>query len=112
MKVKSVEYRETVSFGNYQNLSVGATAEVGEGESPLGALGDLARWVKHEADARARAREDEQQEEFRREMRADRAERDLAEIEDKIKAASERWEKAKAFLAKFGVATEDLEIPF
>lgn len=112
MRIKAVEYRETVSFGNYQNLSVGATAEIEDGESPLGAIGDLARWVRAEAKVRAEAREAEQQEEFRREVRADRAERDLAEIDGKIAAASERWEKAKAFLARHGVAIDDVDIPF
>lgn len=48
MKIIRVTYRELKSFGNFNNASVEATAEVHDGESPGKALEDLKAWVKRE----------------------------------------------------------------
>lgn len=112
MKIRTVEYRETVSFGNYQNLSVAMSAEVGDHESPETALDELARRVKSEAIRRADEREQSDMEESNRESQARRHESYLREVCDQITVAESRWERIKEFLAKFGVDVSDLEIPY
>lgn len=112
MKVDRVSYRETVSFGNYQNLSVEFSAAIGEGENPENAARSLAARARAEANRLAEEAERAMEAENRRCHDRDAAERDLADINRDIEVAKGRWERISEFLAKHGVDVSDLEIPF
>ena len=108
MMIRTVEYRKLVSTGNYENEVIGATAFVGPGESADGVLDELVAWV----DSKHAESESRRTERHEFEMRCDISNRQLVDVERNLAVAEERWEKAKAFLAKHGVDVEDIGIPF
>lgn len=112
MKITQVEYRETVSFGNFQNLSVGYTAAVGEHESPAAVLRTLAEMAGRDAKEAADRRERDREEQWRRESEADRVTRRLDELNALVEDAGLRWERAKAFLESHGIDTSQYDVPF
>lgn len=95
MKIVTVEYRRLRTFGNYQNESVGATAEVGEGETANRALQELRDWVEQQlGDAQERADLSAAVSELRWKK---------TELEREIDAANQKWLAILEFMKKFGI---------
>lgn len=112
MKIKTIEYRCLKSYGRYENVSIGATAEVEEGHEAT-ALADLEVWVNRQIQARIKEAEDREEEEWR----TREASRTLEELNRDIAEAKERWEQIRKFTEKLGGSIEKLgvsveEIPF
>jgi hypothetical protein len=112
MDIKTVEYRRLVSFGQYENETLGATACVGETEHPIDALTALAAWVE----ARIADRAGQRTTDHERAMARNHAEWDLAEIEQRIATAKVKWSRWKQFMERLGITVEDYvraeELPF
>lgn len=102
MKIKTIEYRCLKSYGRYENVSIGATAEVEEGHEAT-ALADLEVWVNRQIQARIKAAEDREEEEWR----TREASRTLEELNRDIEHAKAKWEQIQAFARKLGVDVED-----
>lgn len=109
MKITTIEYRRLVTFGHYENQAVGAIGTVEEGDTPEAALDRLKEFV---ADQLAKImvmnqlQRDAESERYHFENQKREHERELAQLKD-------RWERAKAFLEKFGVPTGPHDdIPF
>jgi hypothetical protein len=109
VKITRVEYRETVTFGNYQNATVGATAEVQEW-NPVSTLAELKTFVQGELQKRKSAQEDEEELRYQKGVKDD----ELNRLQVRIDEMKVKWEAAKAFLEKHGVDTSRYadDIPF
>jgi hypothetical protein len=98
-RITEVSYRRLRTFGHYENESVGVTVSVPEGADPQGVLHVAQLWVGSELKVHEDVAELQQKvSDLRAEKR--QVEFDLAE-------AKKTWEKAKAFLAKFGVGFDE-----
>lgn len=99
MKITQVEYRRLVSLEEYSNVTVGATAEVGDDESASVALNNLRAWVEgHIAElSEAHRKLDDVMREWRDKQF------ELRHIERNIEKARERKVKAEAWLARQGL---------
>lgn len=94
MKIVTVEYRRLRSFGEYENETVGAVAEVGN-EEPSDVLEALKLWVEQNFGERASARDAQ--------SRLHRAEVRLNEVNGLLSEAERRWAAAQKILAAAGV---------
>lgn len=94
MKIVTVEYRRLRSFGEYENETVGAVAEVGN-EEPADVLETLKLWVEQNFGERASARDAQ--------SRLHRAEVRLNEVNGLLSEAEKRWAAAQKILAAAGV---------
>lgn len=116
MRITSVSYRETRTFGEYQNATVELAVELEPGDDLDAAHADLVREVRGRLDDRVAIHEreaDDRAERNRMDWSIESKRRDLEEITTKVDAAREAWERAKAFLQKHGVDPTRLdEIPF
>lgn len=96
LKIRTVEYRRLRSFGEYENETVGAVAEVPEtGVTPSMALAALQRWVDEQFSERANARDAA--------SRVQRAEIRLREVNGLLSESEKRWAAAQKILAAAGV---------
>lgn len=95
MKITSVEYRRLRSFGEYENETVGAVAEVTPGVPAETVLEELKGWVEENFGERASARDAQ--------SRLHRAEIRLHEINGLLSEAEKRWAAAQKILAAAGV---------
>lgn len=108
MKILTIEYRETKSFGTYANVSVGAVVQVNPEHGHEDEYGRLVDWVRNKIDLRiaeARQRDEDRREVYRKTD-------ELQTLERKIADAKDHWERAEAFLAKHGVVRNFDEMPF
>ena len=110
MKIVQVEYRRLRTFGDYQNETVGAVAQVEDGEDAVTALYTLRAWVDQELGDRTEQRElSERVTDLR--WKAE-------DYERKIARADERWKAIMAFMGSLGIERpahipEDLsDLPF
>ena len=94
MRIVTVEYRRLRTYGEYQNETVGAVAEI-EGETPEQALSSLRAWVDGQL-----GDNDEQRKVSERvtDLRWK-----LDDYERKIRAAETRWAAIVAFMEKLGI---------
>lgn len=114
MKILTVEYRRLRSFGEYENETIGAVAEVpATGMTPRIALDALKEWVDGQFSERANARDAQ--------SRLHRAEVRLNEVNGLLTEAEKRWAAAQKILAAagvevprdYGLGDDDLErLPF
>lgn len=96
MKILTVEYRRLRSFGEYENETVGAVAEVPPtGVTPSMALDALKQWVDGQFGERQNARDAA--------SRVHRAEVRLREVNGLLGEAEKRWAAAQKILAAAGV---------
>lgn len=104
MQIVTVEYRRLRTFGEYQNETVGAVAQVqvDAGETAEEAIYALRTWV----DEQLGSREEQRQLQERVADLRWKAE----DYERKIKRADERWSAIIAFMEKLGIE-RPAEIP-
>lgn len=95
MKILTVEYRRLRSFGEYENETVGAVAEVLPGQAPEIILEELKAWVEENFGERASARDAA--------SRVQRAEIRLNEVNGLLRESEKRWAAAQKILAAAGV---------
>lgn len=93
--ITSVSYSRLRSFGNFENVSLSATASVGEAEDAQVALEGLRDWV-HERLA-------EQIESADLRNRTEMLRYEVLEYERKIEQAQKRWSSILKFLDKLGI---------
>lgn len=95
MQIVTVEYRRLRTFGDYQNETIGATAEVEPHETAEQALMQLRGWVDSELGDRNEQRHlSERNSELRFEA---------ANLERRIEAATMKWAAIVAFMEKLGI---------
>lgn len=99
MKIQTVTYSSLVSGPGYSNRTIAATGTVDEGEAPENALAALESWVVYQHNLR-RKTEDEIAA-LDHDFWEKRAE--LRSIEDKIAAATKRFEAVKVISKALGV---------
>ena len=95
MKIVQVEYRRLRSFGEYENETVGAVAEVEPGISPEQSLEILKGWVEENFGERASARDA-----ATRVQRLEIREREVAGL---LKESEKRWRAAQKILEAAGI---------
>jgi hypothetical protein len=96
MKIVTVEYRRLRSFGEYENETVGAVAEVPPtGVTASMVLESLKQWVDEQFGERANARDAA--------SRLQRAEIRLREVNGLVQESEKRWAAAQKILAAAGV---------
>lgn len=71
MMITKVEYRETMTFGNYQNATVGAVAEVNGGDSPADVFDELRVWVQRELKDQKKTQDDEEELRYQKNIKDD-----------------------------------------
>ena len=98
MRVTSISYRETQTFGNYQNVTVDMTAALND-EDYADACDTLKGIVQSRIAARIAEHERRDYEAYERQEKSG----ELRDLESKVEEAREQWEKAKAFLAAHGI---------
>lgn len=103
MTITTVEYRQLRSFGNYNNESVGAVAQVDAGERPDTALASLKTWVAGELGMA------EQAEKLRDELFSMRSEKNG--LERDIKGLKRVYGQLEKLLKKHGVKLRE-NVPF
>lgn len=95
MKIVAVEYRRLHSFGNYENETVGATAQVEDGRTPEDALSYLRTWVA------MRLSDSGEISTLKGEINELRWKKD--DLERRIARMQGKWDEIMAFLARFGI---------
>lgn len=104
-----VEYRKTVSFGNYQNETIGVTLDVPEGMGTTEALATAVEWVH----SQLAIHESKRQDDFDREQTIACEQSNLDRIRRDIIFEKKKWEKIKAFMEKLGVPSDHFgDVPF
>lgn len=107
MQIVSVTYQKLVTGGNrYSNERVGATAEVGDGETADQVLAALRAWVYGHVGLQTEV------DDIVRTLGTLRQERD--QLVADINMYQTRWERARAFLEHHGIDLdrERLDLPF
>jgi hypothetical protein len=95
MKIVQVEYRRLRTFGSYENETVGATAQVGEEETPEQAIETVRQWVDSIlGDAEERSGLSERVSQLRWDER---------NLKSRIERMQIKWGEIMAFLARFGI---------
>lgn len=105
MKITSVSVRRLFSFGQYENMSIGYTADIIDGEDPSEVREALTAKIEAEYAARSNQRS----------MRAEAAtieNYDLPRLRDERDDLQRKIEKMTAFLEAHGVNVNDYELPF
>lgn len=95
MEIKQVTYRALKNLGNYENETIEAVADVGEGETPEETLAKVREWVVTQLGQAYEARDLQE-----------RVERLLAKERDyqgRVNAAKDRYEQARRFLESIGI---------
>lgn len=105
MKITSVEFRKLITYGHYENMAIGATAQVGEGEDPADILRLLKEWVNTKLGEIVVMDEQRQTASFE----AAQFESKKRDYEKQLGDLEQRWKRAKQFLERFGVPTGPYE---
>jgi chromosome segregation ATPase len=103
MKIDRISYKELKTGYNYNNTSVGAEAQLEEGETPEDALDNLKMWVKEQLGEPEDA------------IRSKRSEliflkTQLEEANKRVANVKEKWDIASKFLERLGVIGEEIPI--
>lgn len=101
MQIKTVRYSALLNLGNYSNEKIGFTAQVSEGETVEQVIEQLREKVKQNGGTNA--------EELYEKMWQGR--RELADLEQKIKKATEQWNATAEFLRAQGIKPESPNMP-
>lgn len=101
MQIKTVHYSVLLNLGNYSNEKIGFTAQVGEGETVEQVIEQLREKVKQNGGTNA--------EELYEKMW--QGKRELAELERKIKKATDEWNATAEFLRTQGIKPESPNMP-
>lgn len=95
MKIVTVEYRRLRTYGEYQNETVGAVAQVEAGETAEEVYSRLRAWVDDLLGSREEQRTLEE--------RVSELRWQATDYERKIERLDERWKAILAFLDKLGI---------
>lgn len=101
MQIKTVHYSALINLGNYNNEKIGFTAQVGESETVEQVIEKLREKVKQHGGSNA--------EDLYEKMWAGK--RELAELERKIKKATDEWNATAEFLRAQGIKPESPNMP-
>ncbi|KJH69390.1 hypothetical protein [Aliterella atlantica] len=101
MQIKTVHYSALLNLGNYSNEKIGFTAQLSEGESVEQVIEQLREKVKQNGGTNA--------EELYQTMY--RGRRELAELERKIKNATDQWNATAEFLRAQGIKPDTGNMP-
>lgn len=109
MKITQVEYRRLVTYGHFENQTIGAVADVEPGEEPEDALAKLEQFVADQHAKKivlAEAKEDAS-----REIAACHA--NVKQMQEEMDGWRQRWVRARQFLEQHGIPTGKFEdVPF
>ena len=109
MNIKTVEVRRLFSFGNYENITIGYTAEVEAGEDPSNVRDILTRKIEIEYAERAhealQTQNAQAEASYLVHSKLPDLRHEAVELERKI-------DKMLAFLKSHGVDTMTYELPF
>lgn len=112
VNITAVEYRELATFGNYQNVTIGAVASVGIGENPKDVLGNLQGFVRDQIEVHVAGAIKQEQAERDAQSERWQKEAELNSLTSKIAAGQRVLSQLKDILEKHGVKWCDPEIPF
>lgn len=101
MQIKTVHYSALLNLGNYSNEKIGFTAQISDDETVEQVIDLLREKVKQNGGTNA--------EELYEKMWQGR--RELAELERKIKKASDDWNATAEFLRAQGIKPEAKNMP-
>lgn len=101
MQIKTVHYSALLNLGNYSNEKIGFTAQISDDETVEDVIEQLREKVKQNGGTNA--------EELYQTMY--RGRRELAELERKIKKASDDWNATAEFLRAQGIKPEATNMP-
>lgn len=111
MNITTVSYSELISGDNYSNRTIGATATVDSGDDPDVALSALRAWVQE----RHAGITQESVEEGQLVLRRSALTLEVFSLNERVAELKERYERAKAFLARCGIPVPNKwydEVPF
>lgn len=101
MKIKTVHYSALLNLGNYSNEKIGFTAEKQEDETVDDIIESLREKVKQVGGKNA-------DQFYRKQIEA---REQLADLEDKINKATEKWNATAEFLRAQGIKPEAVNMP-
>lgn len=107
MTITSISYSRLVSFGNYENASLSATAQLEESEDVAAALDELKSFVDGEAIAVRQGSESSRR--LRGELNS--VEYELADKKREVDRLKDQASRMTEFLANHGVDIRN-EVPF
>lgn len=100
-KITVIEYKETRTFGSFQNVTVGMVAEVCLDETIHEAISQLKNAVQSELQLRV-----EEHERSKEGPLIARASRELADLHEKLESLRKRWTDANKVLEQHGFSEE------
>lgn len=95
MRITQVEYKRLHSFGNFENETIGAVAEVPEGEDAADVLIHLQEWVKAELSVR------EQTGDLRTDIHV--LQQRKGDLEGQIRALEAQYDRIVGFLQRLNI---------
>ena len=101
MQIKTIHYSALINLGNYSNEKIGFTAEIGEDESIVDAIAELRQKVATNASLDA--------EKVHRQLYDGKDQ--LAELDKKIRKATEEWNAIAEFLRRQGIKPDSPDMP-
>lgn len=101
MQIKTVHYSALINLGNYNNEKIGFTAQVSESETVEQVIEQLREKVKQNGGSNAEDLYEKLWE----------GKRELAELERKIKKATDEWNATAEFLRAQGLKPESPNMP-
>ncbi len=101
MEIKTVHYSALLNLGNYSNEKIGFTAQVNDGETVEQVIEQLREKVKQNGGTNA--------EELYETMW--KGQRELADLEQKIRKATDQWNATAEFLRTQGIKPESPNMP-
>lgn len=101
MRIKFVHYSALLNLGNYSNEKIGFTAEFQEGDDVDSIVESLRQKVKETGGLNA--------DEFY--SKQNKARRQLADLEQKIKQATQKWDATAEFLRTQGIKPDLTNMP-
>lgn len=111
--IEKVEYAELATFGEYQNVRIGATAYVRLGEDAAQRLAELRAWVQAQLETQVSTRLTQQRTAQEHAMEVERKRHDLEMLEQEIARRKIYAKELADILEKHGVVCADVrEIPF
>jgi hypothetical protein len=109
MTIRTVEYRETRTFGDYQNVTVGLTADVDQDDNEERVLDVLKDWVQ----VRLAQRIEHDRQAIQEEHAVREAGWELTEVRRKIDVEKIRLDRIREILKRNGVELSgDDDLPF
>ena len=109
MRIQTVEYRRLVTLEGYNNLTLGVTVSVDDGETPLEALRQAEGWVLDQI-AKQRGQERAQEELADLGHRITIATQELHDIEQRVEGARRNYyDKVVPFMRKFRSLVSELD---